>query len=259
MLFGAIQLGLTDIVKFILGTVGYRPATHDESVALFDSVISKGHVDILQFMLDKIGVDGQLPKDRGSYASCVDQSITKGHLEMVRFISGERFKEHFHMNAQSSYNQYHKMASQTSGSSNTAQFVDYMKTNHSVNIPPGSFKMGLKNIDHDLDAVISISEAGCKFPLSKQTTTKWIEYGKYDAIRYLYYNQYVDRDDKDSFVGELMKASSRGLWPFVDLPMAEMVLLHKDGAPFIQREYVGLDHLKNKPLSLRLLPKYLMK
>ncbi|GAM20434.1 hypothetical protein SAMD00019534_036090 [Acytostelium subglobosum LB1] len=223
ILMGAIRFGRIDIVKFILDSVGYRPSKHHLSVDLFDRAISHGQVDILQFLLDSIGVDGQLPESRTFYADCVDQAIINGHLEMVRFISCERFKDLICMTTQGSFNNYLKRVLIGNASPDTPRFVD---------------------------------EAGGVYPIPIYQR-KLVDKGEYDIVRYLFFNQ--NDHEKEVLVRELMKAGSRGLSPlFVDLPMAEIVLRHKDGAPFINRQSVDLDKLRIFPLSLVLLTKYLI-
>ncbi|GAM20433.1 hypothetical protein SAMD00019534_036080 [Acytostelium subglobosum LB1] len=165
ILVGAIRFGRFDIVKFIMDTVGYRPSTHDLSVALFDRAISHGHVDILQFLLDKIGVNGQLPEVRANYMISVEQAIFNGHLEMVQFISGERFKHHIYMHAQSSFDFYLKRVL-IENASPDIRFMEYMFTNHSVRVEvsPDPLDISHRDIVFDLDTIISISEAGGVYP-----------------------------------------------------------------------------------------------
>ncbi|GAM20435.1 hypothetical protein SAMD00019534_036100 [Acytostelium subglobosum LB1] len=236
ILMGAIRFGRFDIVKFIMDTVGYRPSTHDLAVALFDRAISHGHVDILQFLLDKIGVDGQLPESRAYYAVCVDQAIVNGHLEMVRFISCERFKHLISMTAQSSFNEYLNEVLTKSASPDTPRFVEYMRSNHAVKVQESldPYKIGHRDFVLDLDTIISINEAGGAYPIYPDTAY-----------------------ELDVLVGILLKQRFREV--FANLPMAEIVLCHKKGVPFIQRVFFhnDLDHFRDFPLSLILLSKYL--
>ncbi|GAM20432.1 hypothetical protein SAMD00019534_036070 [Acytostelium subglobosum LB1] len=196
ILVGAIRFGRFDIVKFIMDTVGYRPSTHDLSVALFDRAISHGHVDILQFLLDKIGVNGQLPEVRANYMISVEQAIFNGHLEMVQFISGERFKHHIYMHAQSSFDFYLK-------------------------------RVLIENASPDIRFM---DEAGGVYP-APYFERRLVDKGEYDIVRYLFFNQYVD-DYKDVIVRGLKKEGRRIVsLPFVDLPLAEILSTQEDQEP----------------------------